>query len=55
MWHNETKEVKDLFTTLSGLVEKKHIEKFGEDYKYKPNTHCLVTIYLRLGSHSLES
>ncbi|GBC04467.1 hypothetical protein RclHR1_00570023 [Rhizophagus clarus] len=36
MWRNETEEVKELFTALSRLAEKKHIEKYGKDYKYEP-------------------
>jgi hypothetical protein len=37
MWRNEKVEIKELFAALSRLAEKRHIEKYGEDYKYKPN------------------
>ncbi|RIA92986.1 hypothetical protein C1645_763456 [Glomus cerebriforme] len=37
MWNNESKEVREIYTALSNLAEKKHIEKYGKDYKYKPD------------------
>lgn len=36
MWQKETEEVKEIFSALSRLAEKRHIEQYGKDYKYQP-------------------
>ncbi|RGB44174.1 hypothetical protein C1646_678777 [Rhizophagus diaphanus] len=36
MWEKETGDVKELFSALSRLAEKRHIEQYGKNYKYQP-------------------
>ncbi|PKY37683.1 hypothetical protein RhiirA4_390781, partial [Rhizophagus irregularis] len=36
MWEKETWEVKELFSALSRLAEKRHIEQYGKNYRYQP-------------------
>ncbi len=36
MWKKEPKEIKELFEALARMAEKKHIEIYGKDYKYRP-------------------
>ncbi|PKY22579.1 hypothetical protein RhiirB3_470974 [Rhizophagus irregularis] len=36
MWDNEKKETIELFEALARISVKKHIERYGEDYRYNP-------------------
>jgi len=36
MWAQESTEVKEIFVALSRLATKKHIEKHGKNYRYRP-------------------
>ncbi|PKC13041.1 hypothetical protein RhiirA5_352198 [Rhizophagus irregularis] len=36
MWEKEPWEVKELFSALSRLAEKRHIEQYGKNYRYQP-------------------
>jgi len=36
MWKDELKEIKMLFEVLTTMSKEKHIEIYGENYKYTP-------------------
>ncbi|CAI2173242.1 14369_t:CDS:1 [Funneliformis geosporum] len=37
MWEKEPNNVKEIYKALSRLAEKRHIEKHGKNYRYRPN------------------
>jgi len=36
MWDKESKETIELFKALARIAEKRHIERYGKDYRYNP-------------------
>ncbi|CAB4391796.1 unnamed protein product [Rhizophagus irregularis] len=36
MWNDEPKEVVEVYEAAARLAAERHIEKYGSDYKYKP-------------------